>query len=121
MDWLADLRGFSPDTVANACGEWRRSQTRKPTVADIRKLCIEEQSSQRAHYAVVDARADPLAAEEAYARSVGFASALARRDAIEARQTAYRLAEEWRKTPEAQLDPAIAGTGSGGPKVVGIE
>jgi hypothetical protein len=107
-DWVTDLAAFNPEIVSKACGEWRKAQTRRPTIADIRKLCIEEQASQRAHYAVVDARADPLAAEEAYARSVGFPSALARRDAIAQREEAYRKAEIWRNSPEAQHDPAIA-------------
>lgn len=107
-DWVTDLAAFSPDVVSKACGEWRKTQTKRPTIADIRRLCIEEQASSRAHYAVADARADPLAAEEAYARSVGFASALARRDAIAAREERYRKAEIWRNSPEAQHDPAIA-------------
>jgi hypothetical protein len=41
-DWVSDLREFGPDAVAEACGCWRRSQTRRPTIADIRKLAIEE-------------------------------------------------------------------------------
>lgn len=107
-DWIGDLLMFSADTVSRACGEWRRTQTKRPMIADIRKLCIEFHATERAHYAVVDGRSNPLAAEEAYARSVGFASALARRDAIEEREKAYRLAEQWRNSPEAQHDPAIA-------------
>jgi hypothetical protein len=34
---------------------------------------------------------------------------LDRRAAISARQEAFRIAEQWRQSPEAQLDPAIAG------------
>ncbi len=41
-DWLDDLREFAPKTVARACAEWRRGQTRRPMIADIRKLCIED-------------------------------------------------------------------------------
>ena len=42
-DWLNDLREFPAATVAEACQMWRRTETRKPTIADIRKLCIEVQ------------------------------------------------------------------------------
>lgn len=40
-DWLDDLREFGPMVIAEACGEWRRTQTRRPTPADIRALAIE--------------------------------------------------------------------------------
>ena len=40
-DWLDDLREFSAVVVAGACQEWRRGQNRRPTIADIRKLCLE--------------------------------------------------------------------------------
>lgn len=55
MDWLDDLREFGPDIVSGACGAWRRSQTRRPTPADIRALCIrerEEHSSPSDHLAL---------------------------------------------------------------------
>jgi hypothetical protein len=47
MDWLDDLREFGPDIVSAACGAWRRSQTKRPTPADVRRLCIEEQTERR--------------------------------------------------------------------------
>lgn len=40
-DWLDDLGEFSPIVVADACQSWRRSQSKRPTIADIRALCIE--------------------------------------------------------------------------------
>jgi hypothetical protein len=39
-DWIADLIEFSPAVVEEACAEWRRNQTNRPTIADIRKLCF---------------------------------------------------------------------------------
>ncbi len=107
-DWVTDLAEFGPDILARGCGEWRKTHSRRPTIADIRKLCMEDRDMQRSHYGVVDGRSDPLVTEEAYARSVGFPSALARRDAIDARNQAYRLAELWRNSPESDHDPAIA-------------
>jgi hypothetical protein len=49
---------------------------------------------------------------DAYARSVGFRSWQDRHAAIQANEERYRLAEEWRNSPEARLDPAIRGSGS---------
>ena len=40
-DWVEDLREFPASIVAEACAEWRRGQTRKPTIADIRSICKE--------------------------------------------------------------------------------
>jgi hypothetical protein len=40
-DWLEDLREFPARIVAGACREWRRSATRRPTPADIIRLCRE--------------------------------------------------------------------------------
>ncbi len=105
-DWLEDLLPFGANIVSQACGEYRRTQTRKPTIADIRKLCAEAHDLDRSHYAIVDARADQFTTKEGFAGE--FPSALARRDAIEARQQAFRLAERWRNSPESDHDPAIS-------------
>ena len=51
-DWLEDLRGFPAHVVANACVEWRRGQTRRPTIADIRKLCLEQRPIGERHVAL---------------------------------------------------------------------
>ncbi len=42
-DWVEDLREFGPAIAADACREWRRTQERRPTPADIRKLAIDFQ------------------------------------------------------------------------------
>lgn len=63
-DWLDDLREFEPDVVKEACRQWRRSNTRRPTPADIRTLCMEERSvrewRERRKYALpAPVKADP--------------------------------------------------------------
>lgn len=106
MDWLDDLREFGPKIVEEACAEYRQTQTFRPTPADIRRLCIEAQSSQREHDHYRRALSAPGVArgtwspeeEEAYARQAGWSSALERRDAIAAQEEKYRLAEEWRRS-----------------------
>ena len=42
-DWLGDLKEFSPALIASVCQEWRRSQSRRPMISDIRQLCRESQ------------------------------------------------------------------------------
>jgi hypothetical protein len=44
-DWIEDLCEFIPAQVDEACRRWRRSQSRKPTIADIRALAIEERDT----------------------------------------------------------------------------
>jgi hypothetical protein len=44
-DWIEDLCEFLPAQVNEACRRWRRSQSRKPTIADIRALAIEERDT----------------------------------------------------------------------------
>lgn len=46
-DWIEDLSEFLPSHVAEACRRWRRTQSRKPTIADIRALAIEEREIMR--------------------------------------------------------------------------
>jgi len=43
-DWLADLEEFGPEAVESACREWRRGQSKRPTIADMRALCKETAS-----------------------------------------------------------------------------
>ena len=40
-DWLADLKEFPPEVVAEACGDWRRGETKRPMIADIRQRCFD--------------------------------------------------------------------------------
>src|SRR4051794_19814370 len=46
-DWLDDLVDFSAEIVASACQDWRRTQNRRPTIADIRGLCFREREERR--------------------------------------------------------------------------
>ena len=46
-DWLEDLSEFSTAAVADACREWRQTKSKRPTPADIRKLCIVSQNRRR--------------------------------------------------------------------------
>lgn len=46
-DWLDDLREFGPAIVSEACLRWRRTESRRPTPADIRKLAIEVRNESR--------------------------------------------------------------------------
>lgn len=42
-DWIEDLMEFDPEIVEGACREWRQTERRRPTPADIRLLAIAEQ------------------------------------------------------------------------------
>lgn len=46
-DWIEDLVEFGPTVVNEACKDWRQTQTRRPTIADIRLRCIEVQNEAR--------------------------------------------------------------------------
>lgn len=39
-DWLEDLAEFHEGIVGEACRDWRQEQTRRPTPADVRQLCL---------------------------------------------------------------------------------
>jgi len=78
-DWLEDTIEFGPAIVAEACREWRRTQTRRPVPSEIRRLCIERQTA-LAERATHGAPTDM----DAYARSVGFADNVERMEAIRA-------------------------------------
>jgi hypothetical protein len=47
IDWIDDLVEFGPTAVADACREWRRDFDRRPTPANIRRLCIAAQNRRR--------------------------------------------------------------------------
>lgn len=110
-DWMADLREFGPRIVEEACTEYRRTQKFRPTPAEIRKLCIEAQNSQRERDQRRSLPASGAARrewsspeeEDAYARKAGWSSALERRDAIAQQEEKYRLAEIWRR--ETRFSP----------------
>lgn len=55
-DWLEDLAEFSPAQVQSAGREWRRTQSMRPTIADIRRLCIAAQHAELERRALADDR-----------------------------------------------------------------
>jgi hypothetical protein len=79
-DWIDDLIEFAPDIVKDACGEWRRTERRRPMIADIRALCIPVHNKRAQERAL--AAPSSLSEAEKYARSVGWASNAERRDAL---------------------------------------
>ena len=64
-DWIEDLREFPLASVENALREWRQTQAKRPTIADIRKLCIAD--------AFVNHRPPPEG-RDTYAQSLGYAN-----------------------------------------------
>lgn len=42
-DWLVDLAEFSPEAVEAASIEWRRANSRRPTIAELRPIVAEAQ------------------------------------------------------------------------------
>jgi hypothetical protein len=99
-DWIADLFEFEIADIVAATTEWRRASTRRPTIADIRLLCIQEQTN-RGNRRVI---AGPQNAN-AYAKSAGFASDLHRRDAIRKTQERYVKAQAWRNAGMPKTAP----------------
>ena len=59
-DWIEDLVEFGPALVEEAMKEWRRTKTRRPMIADIRRLCIEAQRQRSERQAIADQRPGAL-------------------------------------------------------------
>ena len=92
QDWLADLSEFHETLVAESCQEWRRAESRRPTIADIRRICMDgsrmrgpsepppvfperaERSERQIQIADNARYAEAAASREAWARSHGVAS-----------------------------------------------
>jgi hypothetical protein len=75
--WLEDLEEFGPEPVAGACREWRRHQTHRPRIADIRKLCIELQENAKFRALPkpeLMPEAEQIEIADIWARNQGFAS-----------------------------------------------
>ena len=110
-DWVEDLREYGPAIVADACQEWRRSQTRRPVPSEIRKLCSEMRSVNQDRRAL----AGPGGSGDEYARSIGWASEAERVAAIrrderdrEARYERARLDRESAGAPRLAARAAAA-------------
>lgn len=48
-DWITDLIEFPIGVVEIVCQDWRRTQTRRPTPADLRALAVAEDDRRSAH------------------------------------------------------------------------
>lgn len=101
LDWMHDLREFPAEAVQYACAHWRRTQARKPTIADIRGLCATEPEAEGKTFDADD-----------YARQQGFTSAADHAEALRKHQAerdaSYRAADQWRRDNpyDAALPPA---------------
>ena len=47
-DWIADFEEFPASIVAGICEQWRRAEEKRPSIAALRKLCLEYVAAQRA-------------------------------------------------------------------------
>jgi hypothetical protein len=77
-DWVEDLGEYPPQTVADACREWRRKPiNRRPLPGEIRALCIDQQTAAQERQQLTGPTD-----MDAYARSVGWANNAERMEAI---------------------------------------
>lgn len=86
-DWLEDFSEFTPTQVAWAAREWRRTQTLRPAIAELRDLAT------RAQHNDLKARALP----DVLARDEIWESPAARHRALKAEEERYRRAEAYRQ------------------------
>jgi hypothetical protein len=108
MIWLDVLGGFEPEIVRSACREWSSFQTRRPTPADIRRLCAEAQEAHEARLRLTARRELPAEIAALWERDPpGIREAM-----IRAREESYRKAAEWR---EAQARAGLPITGPTAP------
>jgi hypothetical protein len=110
-DWVTDLREFGAQAVGDACDRWRRQPGgRRPTPGDIRTYCLDAKR---------DAAATMPVDEETYARSIGWASAIERRDAI-ARERQRQLDGDWNHPERGQRVTDLGGFKSAGSAAIGL-
>jgi hypothetical protein len=62
-DWIEDLAEFSARQVDDACREWRRTKSHRPTISDIRSMCITAQNQERSRKALAEQARGALDAE----------------------------------------------------------
>lgn len=109
-DWLEDLAEFAAPHVAEACKEWRRTQSKRPTPADIRKLALQHQSDHGARPEPIKRTAEAIPSmvnqAQILARDAEYAAASASRDAF-ARSHGYPDFRAWLRDPwpRAPLPP----------------
>jgi hypothetical protein len=84
LDWVNDLAEFPASVVASVCDEWRRSETKRPVIADMRARCLVLQPP-------------PPAAKPAL-----LSSDAEMQKFLAERAESWRKAEEWRNSPEGK-------------------
>jgi hypothetical protein len=87
-DWLDDLREFDYAEIADACRDWRRGHTKRPTIAEIRNLCREAHQQPRPAPTNMDAYARSIGWRDNAERMLAIAEDNRKRDATDARLTA---------------------------------
>jgi hypothetical protein len=90
--WLRVLGEFEPEIVRKACDEWSRFHTKRPTPAEIRKLCADAREAAEARLRLQARRQMPQEISDLWGGDMA-----AREAAIDAQQERYRLAGEWRQ------------------------
>ena len=55
-DWIEDLAEFTTAQLEWACREWRRTQSLRPAIADIRRLATQAQHNDLERLALTDSR-----------------------------------------------------------------
>ena len=99
-DWLDDLAEFTPGQVQTAAKEWRQMESRRPAIADIRKLATQAQHRDLEAKAIAGPReldADTLRMWSGAEYYGDFRSPVQRRAAaIEAQEERYRRGAAWR-------------------------
>ncbi len=45
---MTDLGKFGPEVISVACGQWRVREAKRPTIADIHRLCLDEEEQRQA-------------------------------------------------------------------------
>ena len=105
--WLEDFAEFDPAVVDEAAREWRRSQQRRPSIAEFRRLCHEGQAN--ANFRADRALPKPPGAPEKWMSDLWRDGGTeAREAAIRANEERYRKADQWRqeRTAAAAGKPA---------------
>lgn len=99
-DWLEDLREFTPAQLQWAASEWRRTQSLRPAIAEIRKLATDAQHRDLDAKSIAGPRgldADTLRMWAGAEYHGDFRSPIQRRAAaIEAQEERYRRAAAYR-------------------------
>jgi hypothetical protein len=111
-DWIEDLAEFTSSQVQWAAREWRRTQSLRPTIADIRRLATHAQQNDLRKSAIdrsssIDAETRRMWQEPEY-QGDSRTPQRRRLDAIQRNEERYRRAAECRRAtkPENRPEPS---------------